>query len=217
MTLRSNEKFIIESGGILFVKQKKGKGLKMETSSGGVWGGLKRTFSGEKFFINKVSGPENGSVKVTFGGSMPGDTIAIVLKPGESYNISAGSFLASSENLEIKSTFKAKGIFTGEGAFLTTASNKSNKDQLLFLSCYGKINKVSLTEREEYLVDNGAFLACKKEYDFETTKIGGTKSLIFGGEGLLMKFRGPCELYTQNRDFNSFANKIATKIPNRRR
>ena len=27
----------------------------METSSGGVWGGLKRTFSGEKFFIKKFT------------------------------------------------------------------------------------------------------------------------------------------------------------------
>ena len=217
MTLRPEETFVIESGRVFFIKQKTGKKIKIKTKSGGIWKGLKRSLlSDETFFKNYFSAPKDGPVEITFGGSMPGDILAITLKPGEKYNVSAGSFMASSENIQVKTKLRMRGMITGEGAFTTKLVNKGTENGLAFLTCFGSFNKVTLKNNEEYLVDNGMFLASKTDKGeplYTVTKLSGYKSFFFGGEGIFMKFKGPCEFYTQNRNIDTFIDEIQRRLP----
>ncbi len=216
MNLNSEESFVIESGALFYIKQKTGKKIEVETKTGGIFSGLKRSLlSGETLFKNYLTAPKGNSAEITFGSSFPGEIIPIIVKPGDTYYGSQGSFLGSSVNIDVKTKFKMRGIFTGEGAFLTKFANSSEDDGLVFLACYGKIRKVSIKKGEEFLVDNGLFLATHEDNKFTVTKLSGYKSFFFGGEGVFMKFKGPCELYVQNRNINDFIRQIDNRLPSR--
>jgi len=216
MNLNSEETFVLESGALFFIKQKIGQKIKVKTKTGGILSGLSRTLlSGETLFKNYLTAPKGNSAEITFGSSFPGEIIPITLKPGDKYHISSGSFLGSSANIDVKTKFKMRGLFTGEGPFLTKLTNSSDNDGLVFLACYGKIRKVSIKKGEEYLVDNGLFLSAHEDNKFTITKLSGYKSFFFGGEGFFMKFKGPCELYVQNRNINDFIHQIDIRLPAR--
>lgn len=219
MTLHPEETFVVESGCVFNIKQKTGIKIKVKTKSGGIWKGLKRSlFSGETFFRNYFSAPKEGEVQITFGGNLPGDVLAITLKPGEKYNVSSGSYIGSSTNIEVSTKMRMRGVLTNEGAFTTKLQNTGTEDGIAFLSCFGKFNKITLKKNEESLVDNGMFLAAQTNGTktlFTLTKLSGYKSFIFGGEGIFMKFKGPCEFYTQNANIDSFVTEISNRLPTR--
>ncbi len=200
--LRPGEEFIAESGVISYVRQgsTKPEQLKVKTSSNGIFKGLKRCcFAGEAFFQNKLMGPDQGQVEVTMSGPLLGAIMALRLEPHQSFSCSKRTFIGSSTNVKVATKFRARGLCCGgEGAFLTKVKTNESPG-LVFLACYGSIERFDLKDGEEVLVDNGLFLACDSHKKYTFTKLAGTKSFFFGGEGILMKFKGPGTVYTQTR------------------
>jgi len=49
-------------------------------------------------------------------------------------------------------------------------------------------------------LDHGLFFAANDQTVIEAGLPGGLISCLYGGEGLVMKFKGPAVVYSQNRD-----------------
>ncbi len=63
------------------------------------------------------------------------------------------------------------------------------------------------------LVNNALFFAAHASTakNTELGILGGLKTCLCGGEGFVMKFRGPCVVYTQSRDPRIINRMIAAK------
>ena len=52
------------------------------------------------------------------------------------------------------------------------------------------------------------------EISYSMKRIGGFKSIITGGEGVVMKFTGPCEIYTQSKDIYGLLQTLSGLVQN---
>jgi uncharacterized protein (AIM24 family) len=80
---------------------------------------------------------------------------------------------------------------------------------MLWLRTPGGYEKVVVEEGKTLRLDN------KSEYRYELVKMGGIKSALFSGEGIVMQFTGPCEIYVHSRNNEKFV-KMITSIQKRK-
>ncbi len=206
--LKPGEQVIAEAGAMDYMDGT----VQISTSaSGGLIKGLKRKLSGESFFMNIFTGP--GSV--FFSSSVPGDIMPFEVSPIENggWILSKDAFIVGTPNLEISSKWGGfKSILGGEGAFLTKVSTKEGHG-MFFAGAYGAIQKHEIPSGKEFVVDTGLFFAAKEDVKFEISKVGGMKSFLLGGEGLVLRFYGPATIYTQSRTLSGLALTLAKFLP----
>lgn len=197
--LQDGQEINAESGAMAYMDGT----VDMETSSqGGMIGGLKRKLTGESFWVNTFKGPG----MVALATNMPGDIIAmdVSASPSGGWIMTKDAFIGGTTNVKVSSKWGGfKSMFGGEGAFLTHVSSEEG-DGLFFAGGYGHIKKHEIPQGKEFVVDNGLFFATQESTKFKTSKVGGKKSFILGGEGLVMRFFGPCTVFTQSRDLRGF-------------
>lgn len=187
---------------------------KGEVNVGSMKMAFARSFGAENFFLTRyVGGPKGGTIALSL--SIPGDIVQLVLKPNDKYRISKGCFLASTDNVNISATIQTKGLIEigqEEGAILPLVSNDSDSDGIAWLGGFGSFEKHELKDESDVLVvDNGIFLACPNEMQYNIVKLGKSLwSSAMGGEGFGMEFRGPGVVYTQSKNFNEFIANINT-------
>ncbi|MFA4646943.1 TIGR00266 family protein [Pyrococcus kukulkanii] len=172
--------------------------VSLETKArGGIFGALKRSIlGGESFFVNVFRGPG----KVGFAPGYPGDIIELEVD-GKLY-AQSGAFIAASEDIDIDVKFGGATTFIGrEGVFLLEMRGRG----VVFLSSYGAIQKISLNG-ESLIVDTGHMVAFTEGIDFTIKRMGGLKSTLFSGEGLVFEFRGTGDVYIQTRSLDGFLN-----------
>lgn len=182
-------------------------------------GGLKsffgRLFSAEGLFLNRYVA-EGGAGQVAFAACVPGDAFALDLAAGETWKMSRGAFTACTENVAISGKFNWRGLIPfgqEEGFVLPTATSRDGPGTL-FVSAYGGYERHKLAPGERLLVDNGLFMACPADMEYELVKLGRSlASSFFGGEGIGMQFTGPGVVYTQSRNFNDLVGQIAARLP----
>jgi uncharacterized protein (TIGR00266 family) len=203
--LKANEQVLAEAGSMAYMDGK----VDMNTSTGGgVWKGLKRSFSGESFWQNTFTGPG----KVTLANSLPGDSEAFKINPNEGWILTRDAYLGGTTNIEVSSKWGGfKTMFTSEGALLTHVKSTAG-DGLFFAGCYGAIKKHEIAEGEEFTVDNGLFFATPEKTNFKMSKMGGWKSFFLGGEGIILRFFGPCIVYTQSRSLHPIVSRIGKRL-----
>ena len=162
----------------------------------------------ESFFQNTFTAAR-GPGEVTFAPSLPGDIRVRELR-GDAIILQSGAYLASHPSVEIETKWGgARTFFAREGLFLLRATGRG---PLLF-SSYGAIVEVPVPA-SGYVVDTGHLVAFEPSLQWEVTKVGGLKSLLFSGEGLVCRFRGSGSLWLQTRSFDSFLGEV---IPHVRR
>ena len=66
---------------------------------------------------------------------------------------------------------------------------------------------------EELVVDTGHLVAFSDDVDYSIGKVGGIRSLIGGGEGLVMRFRGNGHVWVQTRNLAALADKLTPFLP----
>ncbi|MFA4662751.1 TIGR00266 family protein [Pyrococcus kukulkanii] len=179
--------------------------VSLETKArGGIFGALKRSIlGGESFFVNVFRGPG----KVGFAPGYPGDIIGLEID-GKLY-AQSGAFIAASENIDIDVKFGGTTTFIGrEGVFLLEMRGRG----MVFLSSYGAIQKISLNG-ESLIVDTGHMVAFTEGIDFTIKRMGGLKSTLFSGEGLVFEFRGTGDVYIQTRSLDGFLSWILPHLP----
>lgn len=175
---------------------------------GGFGGALKRSLlGGESFFMNNFT----GSGEVTFASSLPGDIKHIPMR-GNTIYVQSGSFICSSGDITVDTKFGgAKLFFSGEGLFLLKISGTGD----LFIASYGAMTERELQSGQELKVDTGHMVAFEEGVNYEVKKVGGLKSTLLSGEGLVANFTGPGKVIIQTRSLSAFIGLLTKKMPNK--
>jgi uncharacterized protein (TIGR00266 family) len=187
----------------------KSGGIDIETgTSGGILGSLKRNvLGGESFFQNTFSATDAG--EVTLAPALSGDIVRHDLAD-ETLLVQSGSFLACDPSIDLDTKFGGgRTFFGGEGLFLLSLSGSG----ATFLSSYGAVHERELDAEETYTVDTGHIVAFEAQMGFSVNRVGGLKSTLFSGEGLVCEFSGPGTVWLQTRSFDHFLSFLIPQLP----
>jgi uncharacterized protein (TIGR00266 family) len=177
VSLEAGESIRAESGAMV----SHDTSIEMETNAtGGFLKSLTRSFGGESFFQNTFHANAPGDVQ--FAPVLPGDIVHRELED-ESVYVQSTSYIAGDPSLDVDSEFGgAKSFLGGEGLVLLKATGTGP----LFISSYGAIQAVDVSDREEFVVDTGHIVAFEDSLDFTVRRVGGLKSTLTSGEGLVV-------------------------------
>ena len=185
-------------------------GIEIEAKmQGGLMKGLKRSvLGGESLFMTTLTAPPDGGW-VDVAARLPGD--AIVLPVGEGLNLTRGSYLASTSEVDIDTKWGGfKSIGGGEGGFLIHASGGGT----VVAASYGAIDPVELAAGERVVVDSGHLVAFDPSVEFITRKASaGVMNTLKSGEGFVMEFTGPGRIYTQTRNPGALVTWLTEVLP----
>ncbi len=175
---------------------------------GGLFGALKRSvLGGESFFMNTFKANDAG--EVTFAPALPGDIHPLELK-GQTYFAQSTSYIASSPEIQVDTKWGgAKTFFSKEGFYLLKLSGTGT----VFVSSYGAIHEVDLAAGQKYIVDTGHMVAFAEGVDYKVKKVGGLKSTLLSGEGLVCELTGPGKILIQTRSTDSFLAWLIPHLP----
>ncbi|KAF5078361.1 hypothetical protein DSECCO2_140310 [anaerobic digester metagenome] len=205
LDLERLEQVNAESGALVSMSS----GISIETGmKGGLFGGLKRSLlGGESFFINKFTAESPG--EITMAPPLPGDIHTMDLE-NEVIFVQSGSFMAGTIDIDINTKWGgSKTFFSKEGLFLLKIGGTGS----LFTSSFGAIHPLTLEEGETYLVDTGHIVAFDEHVGYQVKKIGGLKSTLFSGEGLVVELTGPGKAWIQSRSEDAFLSWLIPRLP----
>ena len=186
--------------------------MKTGSAGGGIFGGIRRMLGGESFFINTFTA-ERGGGQVCLAPATPGDIGSFTLPPNQNLFIQANSFLACTENVQTDSQFQGfRGLFSGESLFFLRAYTE-RANGTVFYNSYGAIKRLPVEPGKELVVDTGHLVAFSDDVEYSIGKVGGIRSLIGGGEGLVMKFQGNGHVWVQTRNLESLVDKLVPFLP----
>ncbi len=194
VTLSGGESIVAEAGAMVSMSEE----VSIKTSAkGGIFGSLKRSMlGGESFFMNTFTATTKG--EVMFAPPLPGDIHPIELN-GTIY-AQSHAYIASTEGINIDTKWGgAKTFFSKEGLFLLKISGKG----IVFLSSYGAIHEVELQPGQRYTVDTGHIVSFEEGVGYKVKTVGGIKSTLFSGEGLVCELTGPGKITIQTRNLSS--------------
>ncbi|MBA2320943.1 MAG: TIGR00266 family protein [Deltaproteobacteria bacterium] len=192
--------------------------LKMETKAaskpdqgmmGALFSGLKRLVAGESFFQNRYTAEGRPGV-VTFAPTLVGDIETYELA-GKNLMIQSSSYLCSGPDVQIDTKWGgAKSFFGGEGLIMLKASGAGP----IAFNSFGAIKRVDVAG--DFTIDTGHIVAFEDTLKFTVAKFGDSwKSFLFGGEGLVCKFKGNGALFIQTRNPQAFGQLIGPLLPKR--
>lgn len=206
--LGPNEEVRVEGGAMVSMSQ----GVAVETkAAGGILKSLARSvLAGESFFQNTFRAPASGG-EVTVAPALPGDLFVLELH-NESMMVQSGSYVASEMGINLDTKWGgAKTFFASEGWIMLRASGTGK----LLLSSFGAIHEVNLDQGETYTVDTGHLVAFTEGIGFKVRRVGGLKSTIFSGEGLVVDLTGPGRVLLQTRSTDAFLSWLIPQLPKR--
>jgi uncharacterized protein (TIGR00266 family) len=179
------------------------------TSRDGLLGSAKSMLGGESMFANEFVA-EDGPGQVTLAPATPGDVMEHELD-GETLYATDGAFLAAAPDVDIDTELGGLKSMLGE-ASLTPLALKGTGSA--FVDAYGGLERLDLDAGESYTLDNEHLVAWDDTVDFSIRSVGGLKSSLLGGEGLVFEFTGPGTAWYQTRDLDGFAAALAPRLPN---
>ncbi|MBA7701724.1 hypothetical protein ES703_110469 [subsurface metagenome] len=205
VTLSSGEEIRAEAGAMVSMSDEVSIETKMK---GGFLKALSRSvLGGESFFMNTYKAPNNDG-QINLSTPLPGDMF--VLNLDKPMLVQSGSYVASEMSVEIDTKWGgAKTFFASEGLFLLRASGIGQ----IILSSFGAIHEMDLQAGEKYTIDTGHFVAFDEGVGFDVKRIGGLKSTLFSGEGLVVDVTGPGKVLLQSRSTDSFLSWLIPKLP----
>ena len=207
--LQRGEKIKAEPGSMVAMD-----GVKLTTSTpGGPLRGMRRMLGGESFAVNTFEAERDWGGRVYLAPALPGGVGRFDLEPGENLFIQSGSFLACSEYVKLDSKWQGfKSLFSGESMFFLRAGAEERWGTV-FYNSYGAVEELIVPPGHELVVDTGHLVAFSEDVDYSIGKVGGIRSALFGGEGLVLKFRGNGHVWIQTRNLPSLAEKLVAFLP----
>lgn len=169
---------------------------------GGVFGGLGRMLSGEKFFFQTLAA-RRGPGEVLLSPAISGDIMDIHMDGFTPYILQKDGFFAATNELNVSTKMQnlTKGLFSGEGFFVIKVSGSG----ILFVSSYGAIHSLDISAGEDFIIDNSHLVAWPENLNYKIEKASsGWISSMTSGEGLVCRFRGPGTVLIQTRNPGSF-------------
>jgi len=158
--------------------------------------------------MNTYTGVQDGD-RILLAPPLPGD-IAVVEMQSDTLLVQSGSYLASSEGIQVDTTWSgAKTFFGGEGLIMLRIRGTG----ILIVSSYGAIHSMELNAGEKYVVDTGHLVTFEKQITYDVKRVAGWKSTLFSGEGLVAELTGPGKINLQTRSQDSFLSWLIPRIP----
>jgi len=180
---------------------------------GGVVGALSRSLlRGETFFYLTISAPQSAGETLLAPSTIGG--IQMLELTGTDYFLQKGSFLAAQHSVELttKTQNLTKGLFSGEGFFVTRVSGTGT----LVLNTFGDLMTFDLAPGQEYVVDNFHLVAWESTITYAISKAAaGWISSFTSGEGFVCRFIGPGRILVQTRNPAAFAGWLSRHMPSR--
>jgi uncharacterized protein (TIGR00266 family) len=187
-------------------------GVEIETKAqGGMLKGLKRSvLGGESFFINTFRARDGG--ELTLSPTLPGDIIHLPVS-GAALLVQSGSWLASDTGVDVDTKWGGgRTFFSGEGLFLLRCTGAGD----MLVSSFGAIERRDLGPGEVLKVDTGHIVAFEEGVGYEVAKVGGWKSTLLSGEGLVATFTGPGSVWMQTRSPSDLVGWLIPQLPSSR-
>lgn len=203
VTLGPEDSLLCQGGAMVSMSE----GTEVETRMiGGFFRALlRRLFGGVSMFLNRFRNPTGG--ELVLAPRIPGDLVERTLQ-GERLMVEAGSFLAAIGDVKLRPRFMGfRALFSGEGVTMLEVSG----DGTIFIPSYGGIVEHHVSG--SYVVDTGHVVAFEPTLDYKIRSVGGFKSLLFSGEGLVMEFHGEGKLYLQTRSLTETVSWIRPFLP----
>ena len=204
--LEANEEIQVEAGSMVSMSS----GISIETSArGGILKSLARSMlGGESFFVNTFRAPAQGGM-MTLAPALPGDMVVLDLN-GESLMVQSGGYVASGGGIEVDTKWGGgKTFFASEGLILLRAVGSGS----LILSSYGAIDEITLEAGQGITIDTGHLVAFTEGIGFNVRSVGGFKSTLFSGEGLVVDLTGPGRVLMQTRSQDAFLAWLIPQLP----
>jgi uncharacterized protein (TIGR00266 family) len=207
--LNQNEEIWAETGKFLFSTGN----VKMDTEmKGGFWKSLKRSMTGESFFMCKFTA-EGQAGTVGFAPSVPGSIMAKTLKEGETIIAEKDAYMASEATVTLDIAFQKKfgaGLFGGEGFILQKITGPGT----FFIAVAGELIEMDLKAGERLKVDTGSVVMWDSSVQYSIERVKGLKSLFFGGEGFfLVQLTGPGKVVLQSMSLIDLAKSLIPYLP----
>lgn len=174
--------------------------------NGGFFGAiLRKLFGGETLFVNDVACPAGapGPAEVVLTQPTPGDMVALPLD-GNSLFLQSGAFIAATTGVVMGVAWAGIASFLGgEGLFRLKVSGKGT----VWIGGYGAIapRQIGQEPADELILDSGHLIAYEPTVQIRSGLAGGVFSSFFGGEGIVMRIRGPGRIYLQTRSLEGLA------------
>ncbi len=170
--------------------------------------GLKNLLAGESFFMNKffVKGENQGHV--TLAPTLVGDIELVEVNQGVGLLVQSSSFLARTDALDMDTKVGGfKSMFAGESLFWIKIAGNGP----LLISSFGGIFHKDIDGT--FICDTGHICAFEDTLSYKVKKVGGWKSTILSGEGLVTEFTGKGRLYMQTHNTGDFGRMIGKMLP----
>lgn len=170
----------------------------------GVLKSLKRKLAGETMLLNYFTAIDDGWLSLA--PPFPGDLMNIPMEIGTSWVVFSGGYVASSVGLQQNTGFTGfkKTFFSGERAFALTISAVESPGDL-FLGGNGAFIEWNLQPGQILNCDNGHLVAMESSVTFDIKRVGGWKSTMLSGEGVMCQLTGPGKVIIQSRNPREYA------------
>lgn len=203
--LLPNERIRAEAGAMVSMSSS----INIETKAeGGLLKSLGRAvLGGESFFQNFFLASAQGG-EVTLAPALPGDMMLIELR-NQRLMLQAGSYVASENGVELTAKVSVKAFMSTEGISMLEASGMGK----LLVSSYGAIFERQIGSGEKYVVDTSHLVAFDAGMGVVPKTVGGFKSTLFSGEGMVVELTGPGAIYMQTRSPQALINWIIPQLP----
>ncbi len=206
VTLGDGETVRAEAGAMVSMSANVG----IETSAtGGFMKSLKRSVLGGESCLRNTVRASRGEGEVLFAPPLAGDIVMLDI-PTQGLMVQSGSFLVGDMGIDVDTKWGgAKSFFASEGLILLRLSGQGQA----LVSSYGAIHEMTLAAGERYTVDTGHLVAFDQTMQFNVRRVGGLKSTLFSGEGLVVDIQGPGKLLMQTRSPGDLLAWIIPQIP----
>ncbi len=205
--LHAGEAMLCQAGAMTWMDPS----IQMETKTGGLGKMFSRAISGETLFQNRYVASSDG--EIAFGASFPGEIRAIELSGGKTIVAQKGSFLASTEGVEMDVFFQKKvssGFFGGEGFIMQKISGNGT----VFIEIGGGAEEYELQAGEKKIIDTGYLVMMDDSCSIDVQTVSGVTNALFGGEGLFNTvITGPGKIILQTMPEMTLVEKLISMMP----
>ena len=167
---------------------------------------IRKAVGGDSFFVNHFSSPQGGWVWLA--PPMSGAIVEIPLQ-GRSMLFSAGSYLASAGDVDLKIRFGGlRSLLAKEGAFFVEATGSGT----VWVTSYGGVDEIQCNG--SYVLDNGHLVGFDSSLNFNIRPAGGgLTGFMASGEGLVCEFQGQGRILMQSRNLGSLVDWLTRMLP----
>jgi uncharacterized protein (TIGR00266 family) len=189
--------------------------IEINTQTGNLGTAFGRLFSGSSFFYNTFTNKGKKSALINLSSVHPGNIGAFYLPKGQKINIVSSSYICSTNGLEISTNVRFGGLVLGYGLTFIDIEAK-DRDGIVWASSFGNAIEKIISPGDSIKVDNGILMAFERDEDIHTNFVGGIKSTLFSGEGLVSKIENKgkesIRLWLQSRSQTAYLKYIKSKI-----